>query len=213
MSDPVSPFQAQPPSARKLLIATLLAVGGAALALVLFVLPAEYGIDPIGFGKASGLAAMHAPSRTLEIKDVVGGNESYREVPLPDAGDPVPLPNPEVHQDEPQTFATRTLEIVLGPEQETEMKAALRAGKMMLYTWSTDRGSVYTDFHGHDPEAGDEYWVRYKEQQEGAGNFGSLVAPVTGEHGWYWLNYNDFPVVIKLTIAGYFDDVIDYGVH
>ena len=70
-----------------------------------------------------------------------------------------------------------------------------------------------TDFHGHDPEAGDEYWVRYKEQNEGAGNSGSLVAPFTGEHGWYWLNYNDFPVVITLTVAGYFDDIIDYGVH
>src|SRR5690242_4328912 len=98
MSEPVSPFQARPPSARKLLLATLIAIGGAALALVLFVLPAEYAIDPTGFGKATGLAAMHAPARTLEIKDVVGGNETYRQVPVPDAGEPVPLPNPEVHQ-------------------------------------------------------------------------------------------------------------------
>ena len=36
-------------------------------------------------------------------------------------------------------------------------------------------------------------------------------APFTGEHGWYWLNYNDFPVTITLTVTGYFDDVVDYG--
>jgi hypothetical protein len=29
---------------------------------------------------------------------------------------------------------------------------------------------------------------------------------------WYWLNYNDFPVVITLTITGYFDDIVDYGI-
>jgi hypothetical protein len=192
---------------------TLIAIGGAALVLVLFVLPAEYGVDPTGLGRATGLTAMRAPSRTLEIKDVIGGNETYRNVELPDFGEPVPLPNPAVYQEEPAAWSTRTMQIELGPDQETEMKTALRASKMLLFEWQVDRGAVYTDFHGHDPEAGDEYWVRYKEQQEGMGDKGSLVAPFTGEHGWYWLNYNEFPVVITLTIAGYFDDVIDYGVH
>jgi hypothetical protein len=213
MTQPTSPFQTEPPSPRRLWLATSIALAGATLALVLFVLPAEYGIDATGFGRATGLAAMHGPAKTFEIKDVVGGNESYRNVAVPDAGEPVPLPNPAVHQDEAQPYSTRTIEIRLGPEQETEMKTALRAGKMILYEWHTDHGAVYTDFHGHDPEAGEDYWVRYKEQNEGAGNSGSLVAPFTGEHGWYWLNYNDFPVVITLTVAGYFDDVIDYGVH
>lgn len=213
MSHPASPYQSEPPSARRLLATTLVALGGAALALVLLVLPAEYGIDPTGFGTATGLTAMRGSSRKLEITDVVGGNETYREVEVPEFGEPVPLPNPAVHQDEPQAFATRTMQIALGSEQETEMKTALKTGKMILYTWHVDRGGVYTDFHGHDPEAGDDYFVRYKEQDEGTGNSGSLVAPFTGEHGWYWLNYNDFPVVITLTIAGYFDDVIDYGVH
>jgi hypothetical protein len=88
----------------------------------------------------------------------------------------------------------------------------MQSSKMIEYSWRVDRGSVYTDFHGHDPAAGNEYFVRYKEQQEGAGNNGSLVAPFAGEHGWYWLNYNDFPVVVTLTISGYFDDVVDYGI-
>jgi hypothetical protein len=214
MSQPTSPYEAAPPSAGRLWRATAIAAVGAALALVLFVLPAEYGVDPTGFGHATGLTAMRGSGgKTFQVKDVVGGNESYRNVAVPDAGQPVPLPNPAVHQDEAQRYATRTVEIRLGPEQETEMKTALQAGKMILYEWHTDRGAVYTDFHGHDPEAGDEYWVRYKEQMEGAGNSGSLVAPFTGEHGWYWLNYNDFPVVVTLTVAGYFDDIIDYGVH
>src|SRR3954468_19126542 len=127
MTQPTSPYQAQPPSARRLWLATTLALAAAALALVFLVLPAEYGIDATGFGRATGLAAMHGPAKTFEIKDVVGGNESYRNVAGPDAGEPVPLPNPAVHQDEAQPYSTRTIEIRLGPEQETEMKTALRA--------------------------------------------------------------------------------------
>lgn len=212
MTQATSPYEAQPPTTRRLLLTVALAVGGAALALVTVVLPAEYGIDPTGIGNATGLTALRAPARTLEITDVVGGNETYREVEVPDFGQPVPLPNPAVHQDEPQPFVKRTLQITIPPEQETEIKTKLRTGKMILYTWQTDRGDIYVDFHGHDPEAGQEYFVRYKEQQEGSGNNGSLVAPFTGEHGWYWLNYNDFPVVVTLTVEGYFDDIVDYGI-
>ena len=54
--------------------------------------------------------------------------------------------------------------------------------------------------------------MRYEEHQEGSGNDGSLVAPFAGEHGWYWLNYNEYPVVVTLTVEGYFDDIIDYGI-
>ena len=40
----------------------------------------------------------------------------------------------------------------------------------------------------------------------------ALVAPFAREHGWYWLNYNDFPVTVSLTVTGYYDDTVDYGV-
>jgi len=212
MTEPVSPYEEQPPSARSLLVATLIAAVGAAAVLLVFVLPAEYGIDPTRLGSAMGLTAMRAPARTLEISDIIGGNESYREVEIPDFGDPVPLPNPDVFQEESRDYTTRTVEITIPPDGETEVKLALDTGKMVLFKWSVDQGEIYSDFHGHDPSVGDEYWVRYREQQEGAGGKGSLVAPFTGEHGWYWLNYNEFPVMVTLTVSGYFDDIIDYGI-
>ena len=212
MSQQASPYEAQPPSAKRIALSCVVAVAGAAIALVTFVLPAEYGIDVTGIGSALGLTAIRAPARTIEVADVIGGNETYREVEIPEFGEPVPLPNPAVHQDEAQPPKTRTIEVTIPPEKETEIKMVMQASKMIEYTWRVERGSVYTDFHGHDPAAGNEYFVRYKEQQEGTGNNGSLVAPFAGEHGWYWLNYNDFPVVITLTISGYFDDVVDYGI-
>lgn len=199
---------------KRLAWSVVAAIAVAGIVLVTAVLPAEYGIDPTGVGKALGLDSMRQPAgKTFEVVDVVGGNETYRDVEIPDFGEPVPLPNPGVHQDEmDMPPRSQTMSIELDVDEETEIKALLQTGKMILYSWKVDRGTIYSDFHGHDPEAGDEYWVRYKEQMEGEGNNGSLVAPFSGEHGWYWQNYNGFPVVITLTITGYYDDIIDYGI-
>jgi hypothetical protein len=184
------------------------------IALVVFVLPSEYGIDPTGAGRALGLTSLSEPAggRTIQIVDVIGGNERIREVEIPDAGEPVPLPNPAIHQLETAAPRTETLTVRIPAEGQTEVKTVMREAKMVVYSWQVDRGDVYVDYHGHDPAMGNEFWVRYQEEQETAGAHGTLVAPFDGEHGWYWLNYNEFPVEITLTVTGYFDDVIDYGI-
>jgi hypothetical protein len=216
MTQPTSPYESQPPSARRLVKSVVIALLGAALILVLVVLPAEYGIDPTGVGGKLGLTALadSGGTRTIQIADVVGGNEKYHEVKVPDVGKPTPLPNPAVHQDEADVPPkTRTLTITLQPDQEKETKLRLQKAKAVVYSWSLDRGQIYVDFHGHDPALGNnDIWVRYKEQDAGKGNNGSLVAPFSGEHGWFWQNYNEFPVVITLTVTGYFDDVVEYGI-
>ena len=186
----------------------------AAIALAVFILPAEYGVDPTGIGGALGLTDMNRaaePTRSFEIIDVLGGNEQLRDVEVPDFGEPIPLPNAAVHQDQDSAPESRTMEITIPADGETEIKTVLQANKVIVFSWHTDRGSIYSDFHGHDPEAGNEFWVRYKEHQEGSSDNGSLVAPFSGEHGWYWLNYNEFPVTVTLSITGYFDDIIDYS--
>lgn len=208
---PVAPGY-EPPSGGRIAVSVAVAVIAAAVLLVAFVLPAEYGIDPLGTGRALGLTQLNAPARTIQIVDVVGGNERVTEAEIPDFGDPVPLPNPAVHQDEPQAPHTETFQIEIPAEGETEVKMVLRTSKVAMYTWQVDSGTIYSDFHGHTPEAGQDFFVRYIEHQETAGGNGSLAAPFDGEHGWYWLNYNDFPVTVTLTLTGYYDDVIDYGI-
>lgn len=205
-----SPFEVDPPSRKRLLTSIAAAIVGAAVILVAFVLPAEYGIDPTGIGKALGLSAIHAPTRTLQVKDVIGGNEKYREVTLPvDPREPVPLPNPAVSQIKPGAPRTEVVSVTLEAGQQTEIKAILDASQVIVYSWQSD-GEVYTDFHGHEPSAGDAF-VRYEEQQSGHEGHGSLVAPFAGEHGWYWLNISEKPVTIKLTFTGYHNEVKNYG--
>jgi hypothetical protein len=203
----------QAPSGKRIALSALVAAAVAAVVLLTAVLPAEYGIDPTGVGQLLGLTELKAPVRTIEVKDVIGGNETVREVEIPAFNEPVPLPNPAVHQSEDRPIQTRTIELTLGPGQETEIKTVLRTSKVIVYTWKSVGGAAYCDLHGHDPAAGSEFFVRYREDQEGATEVtGSLVAPFDGEHGWYWLNINDVPITITLTVTGFFDDIVDYGI-
>ena len=198
---------------RKLVLISIGTVVGAALVLLLFVLPAEYGVDPTGLGRAMGLTTLNGePTRTIELRDVIGGNESLREVEIPAYGEPTPLPNPAVFQQQPEPALSRTLEVVIPAEGETEVKLWLEEGKVAIYSWSVDQGDVYSDFHGHDISFGENFFVRYLEHQEGSSDHGSLTAPFDGEHGWYWLNYNDFEVTVTLEVTGFYEDVIDYGI-
>jgi hypothetical protein len=211
-SEPSPGWQA--PSGKRIGLSVVVALAVAAVVLVVAVLPAEYGVDPTGIGRALGLTELNAPAtRTIEVRDVLGGNERVREVEIPAFNEPVPLPNPAVHQAEDRPIQTRTLTITLGVDQQTEIKTVLRESKVITYTWKTDGGLVYCDLHGHDPAAGQDFFVRYREDQEGATEAtGSLVAPFAGEHGWYWLNLHDGPVTITLTVTGFFDDIVDYGI-
>lgn len=185
----------------------------AAAALFAVVLPAERGYDPTGIGKALGLMAMSEQHKAAaaSLEDVIGGNDQLAAAAGADPEDPLPLPNPAVSQLENAAPRTDTLTIKLGWDEKTEIKALLEKHKAIVYSWSVEGGKVYVDFHGHDPSKGDNYWVRYEEAQESDGRSGSLVAPFSGEHGWYWLNVSDGPVTIKLTVTGYQQKMIDYG--
>jgi hypothetical protein len=211
-SEPSPNWQA--PSGRRIALSVVVALAVAVVVLVAAVLPAEYGIDPTGVGRVLGFTELNTPAtRTLEVRDVLGGNEAVREVEIPAFNEPVPLPNPAVHQSEDRPIQTRTITVMLESGQETEVKTVLRESKVIEYTWKTDGGIVYCDMHGHDPAAGQDFFVRYREDQEGATEAtGSLVAPFDGEHGWYWLNIAEGPVTITLTVTGFYDDIIDYGI-
>jgi hypothetical protein len=203
-------------SGRRSYKALIIALVAAVLIVVAVVLPAEFGRDPTGIGKLLGLDALKAPAAasgnsTVTLTEVIGGNEKMFTVDPGDGREPVPLPNPAVHQAEEAAPRTETLTVKLGIDEKTEIKARLPKGKMLLYSWKVEGGKAYVDFHGHDPALGDKFWVRYSEQDGVEGASGSLVAPFTGEHGWYWLNVAEQPITITLTVSGYFEKMVDYG--
>ena len=217
MSEPTqSPYQANPPSGRRLLLSVIAALVLAGVVLLVAVLPAEYGIDPTGLGGKLGLAQMSQEvDASIKLTDNIGGNENVEKAAIPDAGEPLPLPNPAVHQSQAEPPKSETVTITIPALGETEVKTVLAANKVVLYSWKVDKGLVYVDYHGHSPDwVNKEAFVRYQEEQDGiTGASGSLVAPFAGEHGWYWLNLNEHPVVITLNVSGYYDEIKNYGLE
>src|SRR5688572_28387823 len=212
VSKPISPFEANPPSAKKILISVVAALIGATVALATIILPAEYNIDPTGVGGALGLTALSAPAKTVQFTEVVGGNEKNREVAIPDFGEPAPLPSPAVFQKQNDVSRVESKKITLQPGEQTEIKVLLKAAQVVTFSWQAEGGVVYVDFHGHEPGADNDFWVRYEEQQSGARGSGSLVAPFEGEHGWFYLNISEQPVTITLDVNGYYEKLIDHGI-
>ncbi|MFM1887338.1 MAG: hypothetical protein RL026_2495 [Pseudomonadota bacterium] len=213
------------PAPRRLLVGVLVAIAVAIVLLFTVILPAERGFDPLGTGRLLGLTAMGSPGgatgaataagdgQTVVLQEVVGGNAALAStVVVGDGRDPVPLPNPAVHQKQDAAPRTETLKIRLGLDEKTEVKAKMAAGKMLTYSWSVEGGQVYVDYHGHDPKLGEKFWVRYEEVDGTKAGHGSLVAPFSGEHGWFWLNTSDGPITITLTVTGYQDSLVNYGI-
>lgn len=80
--------------------------------------------------------------------------------------------------------------VTLPPGEQTEINALLKTAEVSTFSLQAE-GVVYVFFHGHEPEAGNEFRVRYEQQQSATCGSGSLLAPFTGEHGWFWMDLSE----------------------
>jgi hypothetical protein len=182
--------------------ATLVALLAAAVILVTIVLPAEYGIDWTGIGKLTGLQAMGQD----KVKAAKEGLASAPSPGVPAKASAAPLTGPtsEAPYASEATTALRSdaVEIPLAPGAEIEYKAILAEGEVMVYEWDAGGAEVRFDFHG-EPAAGPaNSFLSFKKGAASKGS-GSLRAPFTGTHGWYWKNVSSQPVTIKLRVTGF----------
>ena len=180
MTSPAAP-RPEPVSARQLAKATAAAVAVALTLLVVAVLPAEYGIDPLGAGAALGLIRNAAPS------PVTTG-------PLPSAEAP--------------TLKIDSAEFVLAPYDYVEYKYRLAQSGTMVYSWEATAPVIH-DFHGAPDNGGTEAEVSLdKESKTRAA--GSLTAAFPGMHGWYWENPGGTPITIRVRSAGFYTAAVEY---
>jgi hypothetical protein len=189
-----SPTAAPPPqhvpSVRTLAKASALALGVAAVLLATVVFPAEYGIDPLGTGRALGLSALG------------GTTTAGAPVPPPTGTKVVPVQEGPVAL-YPAGFKVDSRELVLGPYEYVEFKYHLEQGATLLFSWKAS-GDVMHDFHGdHDGEAGGDSPQSYDTNPRRQAD-GSFVAPFAGIHGWFWENPGGDTITIHLTTAGFY---------
>ena len=207
-------------STTQLIIGLILALVIGAAITFFVILPAETGQDPTGFGETTGLDQLPDSAETDSNEEiqvaapVLNADTLYVAIDpatvvpkMDDFGRSLPAVEGANILTYPALYKTETLEIVLDRDGQVEYKAILDKGVMLLYSWEAD-GEVYYDFHAHQAEGNPDFWTRYAEG-ESTSDHGSIVAPYQGQHGWYWLNLSDGPTTIKLTVSGYYDEVIE----
>lgn len=84
---------------------------------------------------------------------------------------------------------------------EKEYKLQIAKGANFEYTWQTDQGELFFDFHGEPKGDTTGYFKSFKKDTKARAG-GVLTTVFEGTHGWYWKNNNAFPVVITLKVAG-----------
>ena len=228
------PTRAELPSTGKLLRSTAVAALIATGLLVTTILPAEYGIDPTGAGRALGLTQMGEIKISLATEANAGEAAPAGRVAPTVASPPpaavavaiAPAPHGHEHGHEHEYTAAvapavpsrsepvaaevaparhHTVTISLKPGEAAEIKLTMQKDASVSYEWSTVGGPVNYDTHGDPVKAPKGFYHGYGKGKNETADAGTLQAAFDGKHGWFWRNRSGAEVTVTLKTSG------DYG--
>ena len=97
------------------------------------------------------------------------------------------------------------MSLTLQSGEGAEIKAAMKQGERLVFTWTATGGGVDVDMHSEfiGARAGESisYW---KDEFQTSGH-GSFEAPAAGNHGWFWQNLTDDPVTVTVKVSGFYE--------
>lgn len=187
---------------KSIFIALLIAV----VVLLTAILPAEYGIDPLGAGKLLGFSKLYIKDAPKEAQ------LNFEQLKLEKLGSPINVPKP-VEADNPPPekqykVQSDTINIIVPAGKGIEYKfKALKYGNVK-YEWTTiNNNVVYIDFHGEVLQNNPPKNVFYESYTLAYSNnmAGTLTVPFEGKHGWYFRNDNKEDVKITIRIKGEYE--------
>ena len=196
------------PSPRRIAIGTAVAAVVGTVTAVFFVLPAELGIDPTGFGEATGLTGLAGDASGMNIYLQRGMKRNNVLFPLDAAAKP----------DEATLRATVTVpagfqpktdhwEYELLPYEGIEMKYRMAQGQPMIFAWKASAPVQY-DEHSVPDQGGNDATESFVITNSPA-QTAVYVAPFTGIHGWFWQNQSLENVTVTIdSLGGYTGAVI-----
>jgi hypothetical protein len=163
----------------------------AGLILVMFVLPAEFAVDPLGTGAKFGLLPLGVVGKQVEQLNktaATAGAAAQGAIIVP--------------QEKP--FQQESVDFTIAPKEGMEYKYRLDKGEALLYSWKAT-GPVNYELHAEPDGAPAGYAQSYEKKNASNGASGTLTAPFPGIHGWYWENTTDHEVTVTLKTAGYYN--------
>lgn len=191
---------------KSLLIALILGV----IVLLTAVLPAEYGLDPLGTGKLFGFSKLYQGNEQIETNETYS-SLNFEKIKMEKLGSPSNVPKPsEANNPPPETqYPERedSIEVIVPAEKGIEYKFKSRKYGNIKYEWTTDKGIVYIDFHGEVKQENPPENVFYESYTLAYSNnmAGTLTAPFEGKHGWYFRNETDSAIVVTIRLNGQYE--------
>lgn len=192
------------PSTRQLIKSTFIAAVAAGVLLVTVVMPAEYGIDPTGFGETIGLKKMGEIKVSLAEEAaaarMLNANAKPQDAPVV-AEIVAPKPAPAISP----ALLNHQMQVTLAPDEGTEIKVAMSKGKKVQYEWWTDQGKANFDVHGDSKKLN----IDYHNYSKGSGQRkeGEIEAAFDGSHGWFWRNRTSSTITVTLRTNGEYTDI------
>jgi len=185
-----------PPRPGSLLGSIAVALVLATAVLLFAVLPAEYGIDPTGLGRLTGLTRMGEAK--VELIETVAANQAEAAVEAKRAELPP----------DPRTFATNVhrVRLTLRPNEGREIKLLMHADARTRFRWSTGGPRVLCIGHGEPAEGPRQFFEPYGRTTAASGE-GVIEARFEGLHGWFWRNDGDAEVTVTLETDGQYENL------
>lgn len=207
------PARAELPSTKMLLRSTILAAFVAGVLLVTAVLPAEYGIDPTGIGRAIGLQQMGeikiSLAKEADASTTVASGEQAAACNAQGTGFAHESGNSSTalaRATQPVVeLLKHEMEVTLAPNEGTEIKVTMAKGSTVQYSWWTDGGRANFDVHGDSKELNIDYHGYGKGSEQKSE--GVLEAAFDGHHGWFWRNRTPETITITLQTSGGYTDI------
>src|SRR5262249_1316149 len=140
-------------------------------------------------GRRLGLTAMSDVAKSLDAFTAARTSAG--------AGAPIIAP-------QERSYHNETVEFTIPPRDFMEYKYRLDKGEALLYSWSAST-SVNYEFHAEPDGAPRGYAETYEKKPTTAHAAGTLTAPFSGIHGWYWENKGDQELKIVLSAAGFYN--------
>jgi hypothetical protein len=153
----------------------------------------------------AAMAVIGSVAGVLLLDGPVAAQPEWKEVPLKDG----------TYRQYQATHRTDSVDIPVRPNGgEIEYMVKMKQGDSMVYSWrAVDIAApnrLTSEFHGHTDRApGTTGTLIFYRKGTGGTESGSLIAPFDGTHGWYLKNDTDRPVVVRLTLAGFYEVIPD----
>ena len=213
MTDPqAAPPPVTLPSPRQAAIGSAVAILIATVALVFFILPAEFGVDATGFGTRTGLIGLSQKGPAANIYLERGLKRTNVLFPLDAAGQPdeatlrATLAAKGIAIPADAKFVADHWEYELLPYDSIEMKYKLAQGQPMIFAWHA-AVPVHYDMHSVPDQGGNPATESFAIT-DARSQTAVYIAPFTGIHGWFWQNQTLNPVTVSIHATGAFTGAV-----